>query len=80
MFTWNYWKATLERLIGTYAAAFVGLAVVDEASNYVNLNWGNIAYTSAVITGMTFIKALAAFAANGTPGFTKAEQLTPDKE
>lgn len=78
MFTKQFWKASLERVVGTFAASFIGLVVVDNSTDYLGLDWGNIFVTSIIITGLTFVKTLAALATNGTPGFTEAERLAPD--
>lgn len=76
MFTLAFWKATLERTIGTFAAAFVGLAIVNNPFEYMSLPWGDITVTSLIITGMTVLKTLGAGASNGSPGFGTAEQLS----
>lgn len=76
MFTLIFWKAAAERSIGTFAASFVGLAILDNPLDYGALPWANIFGASLVITGLTFLKTLGAGAATGSPGLSTAETLT----
>lgn len=79
MFTITFWKAALERAIGTFAVSVVGLAIVDDPFNLPGLPWDRIFLSAAIIAGLTVLKTLGAFATNGTPGFGSAEGLTPPK-
>lgn len=67
----------MERMVGTFAASFVGLVTVDQVVSGVYLDWLTIFKAALIITGLTLLKTLAAFSVNGTPGFTEAETLAP---
>lgn len=83
MATWNraFWKATAERVIGTFVASLIAVLSVETAENVANTDWVNAGWLIGVTTMITFLKCLLANVTPGaTPGpsFTKAEQLKGD--
>lgn len=77
MFTLTFWKATLERTIGTFAATVLGLAGTDTIG-MLTLNWVQIVEASAIIAGLTVLKCLVVAAGtDGSPSATNVETLKP---
>lgn len=75
MFTLAFWKATLERTIGTFAATVLGLAGTD-ALGMLSLDWGQIFAASGIIGGLTVLKCLSVAAGtDGTPSLGNVEGL-----
>jgi hypothetical protein len=56
MWTWAFWKATAERVIATFAAAFGGLLLTALADP----DWLEILRASGIIAAITLAKCLAA--------------------
>lgn len=77
MFTLTFWKATLERTIGTFAATVLGLAGTDTIG-MLSLDWVQIGQASAIIAGLTVLKCLVVAAgSDGSPSATNVEALKP---
>lgn len=77
MFTLTFWKATLERTVGTFAATVLGLAGTDTIG-MLSLDWVQIAQASAIIAGLTMLKCLVVAAgSDGSPSATNVEALKP---
>lgn len=77
MFTLTFWKATLERTIGTFAATIIGLAGTDTVG-MLTLDWVQIVSASAIIAGLTVLKCLTVAAGtDGSPSATNVEALSP---
>lgn len=77
MFTLTFWKATLERTVGTFAATVLGLAGTDTIG-MLSLDWVQIAQASAIIAGLTVLKCLVVAAGtDGSPSATNVEALKP---
>jgi hypothetical protein len=72
VFTYAFWKATAERVIGTFAATVLGLNGAD-GLGVLHTDWAQVLYASAIIAGLTLLKCLAASLSNGTPSATNAE-------
>lgn len=77
MFTLIFWKATLERTIGTFAATVIGLAGTDTVG-MLTLDWVQIVSASGIIAALTVLKCLAVAAGtDGSPSATNVEALAP---
>ena len=77
MFTLTFWKATLERTVGTFAATVLGLAGTDTIG-MLALDWVQIVSASTVIAGLTVLKCLAVAAGtDGSPSAANVEALNP---
>ncbi len=75
MFTLTFWKATLERTIGTFAATVLGLAGTDTIG-MLALDWPQIFAASGVIAGLTVLKCITVAAGtDGSPSALNAEAL-----
>lgn len=77
MFTLTFWKATLERTIGTFAATILGLAGTDTVG-LLHLNWVEIGSASLIVAGLTVLKCLVVAAGtDGSPSAANVETLNP---
>lgn len=77
MFTLTFWKATLERSLGTFAATVIGLAGTDTIG-MLSLDWLQIFAASGIIAGLTVLKCVAVAAGtDGAPSALNAEALAP---
>lgn len=77
MFTLTFWKATLERTVGTFAATVLGLAGTDTLG-MLSLDWAQIFAASGVIAGLTVLKCITVAAGtDGSPSATNVESLAP---
>jgi hypothetical protein len=75
MFTLTFWKATLERTIGTFAATVIGLAGTDTIG-MLSLDWVQIFSASGIIAGLTALKCISVAAStDGSPSTTNTEKL-----
>ena len=75
IWTADFWKATAERVIRTFAQAFAA-AFVANATGIIGANWEAIVSISG---GAALVALMTCIAANITthegPGFTKSENL-----
>ena len=77
MFTLTFWKATLERTVGTFAATVLGLAGTDTIG-MLSLDWVQIFSASGIIAGLTVLKCITVAAGtDGSPSATNTESLSP---
>lgn len=82
MFTWIFWKATIERAIWTVSQTAIALTLVSSPLELSGLDWKAIGIASLLAGGLSVVKSLGvAGATNGSPSTTSAEQLsTPISE
>lgn len=77
MFTWLFWKATLERAVWTVSQTAIALTIVASPLELSGLDWKAIGIASVLAGGLSVVKSLGvAGATNGSPSTTSAEQLT----
>lgn len=76
MFTLTFWKATLERTIGTFAATVLGLAGLTAGTDVLALDWPQIFAASGVVAGLTVLKCITVAAGtDGSPSAGNVEAL-----
>lgn len=82
MFTMEYWKAVLERMISTFAETFLATGIVGVGVSATQNDWKYAAYTALLATLFAFLKSLiASRVGDNGPGFGSVEQLRqPDNK
>lgn len=66
MFTKAFWKATLERLVRTFAQAVLGVVSADQLG-VLDVDWGQAASVGALASVLALLTAVATSGA-GQPG------------
>jgi len=80
MFTMEYWKAVLERMISTFAETFLATGIVGAGVSATQNDWKYAAYAALLATLFAFLKSLIATKIGDSgPGFGSAEQLNQPK-
>lgn len=78
MWSKEFWKATLERVIGTIAAAFVGSSIVVSSTKE---QWLYVLYSSLLAGLFTLFKCIvSATLGNNSPSLTSTEELVYKNE
>lgn len=79
MWTVNFWKATAERAIKTFAQTLAALLVVDPLAGFLNINWLEAAQVAGLAALVSVLTSVASDLVTPTPGpsLTTAEVLNP---
>ena len=78
MFSWIFWKASLERLINTFLQGFLAAATVGGIpTGFAELDLWPAFQIGAIAAGISLIKSVIVNTASqgDGPGFTSAERL-----
>lgn len=76
MFTIDYWKAVLERMLSTFAETFLATGAVSLGMAATTNDWKAALYTALLATFLAFVKSLiASKTGDNGPGFGSVEQL-----
>ena len=76
MFTLNFWKATLERIVASIAGGALG-AIGAETFGVIQADWAGIVSVALGAGVVALLKALAVGARDGNPSATNAELTKP---
>lgn len=78
MFTIEFWKATGERALWTFAQAALAVITVD-GLGFADINWINLASVAGVAAVASVLKSIIVNGITGTgPAITSAEQVVPE--
>ena len=79
MFTAAFWKATAERVVGTFGAVLLAALGLDSGVNLADADWGAALTLAGYSAGVTLLKCLSASAFTPGPGpsLIAAEVLSP---
>lgn len=76
MTTWSFWRATLERVVRTFAQTVLGL-IGGAQLGLLDVAWLHVLAVAALAAVVALLTAVVAAVPTGSPGVTEIPRLAP---